>query len=331
MVTTWKSVRGGRQRVHFDAADGTHLGYVDLATRQPGDVNLARAAEFYAALTRWRERNPAPPRTDAPELVQDLAPPPAPAGSAAPGAHLGNDAFGPPPDDPPVGVRIRETPAQRPAPPTGRAAGPGWTDLADNRPGQGAATVAEQLRRDRPVATFFARLLRLRTDERAWRIGAAGEVKTADYLRKLTRPGGGWYVLHSVPVSARGTDIDHVLIGPAGIFTINTKHHPRALVSTTPTGITVNRHPTAYAAKARAEADRAGRLLGAAIGRGPIAVTPVIAVVGAGVRGTYQPNGVTVIAASKLTRWLRRQTTVLAPDTVTKLHGIARRSTTWLP
>jgi hypothetical protein len=331
MVTTWKSVRAGRQLVHFDAEDGTHLGYVDLATRQPGDVNLARAAEFYAALATWRERNPAPPRTDPPELVQHLAPPPAPPGPAAPPAHLGNDAYGPPPEDPPVGVTIRERPAQRPTPPADPASGPGWTDLAANRPGQGAAAVAEQLRRDRPVATFFARMLRLRTDERAWRIGAAGEVKTAAYLRKLTRPGGGWYVLHSVPVSARGTDIDHVLIGPAGIFTINTKHHPRGFVSAGPTGITVNRHATGYAAKARAEADRAGRLLGAAIGRGPIAVIPVIAVVGAGVRGDYQPHGVTVIAASKLARWLRRQSPVLAPDTVTKLYDIARRSTTWLP
>ncbi|MEU4645716.1 hypothetical protein [Micromonospora sp. NPDC023814] len=39
----------------------------------------------------------------------------------------------------------------------------------------------------------------------------------------------------------------------------------------------------------------------------------------------------TVVAASKLARWLRRQTTVLAPDAVTKLYDIARRFTTWLP
>ncbi|MFI6244492.1 nuclease-related domain-containing protein [Micromonospora sp. NPDC050795] len=330
MVTTWTSVRAGRRRVHFDASDGTHLGYVDVTSGQPGDVHLGRATEFYAALATWRQRNPTPPRTDPPELVHNLAPPTAPAGPVAPPTHLGNDAFGPPPQDPPVGVSIRERPAQCPTPPTQRSRRPGWTDLADNQPGQGAAAVAAQLRRDRPVVTFIARLLRLRTDERAWRVGAAGEVKTAGYLRKLTSPGGGWYVLHSVPVSTRGTDIDHVLIGPAGIFTINTKHHPRGFVSAGPDGITVNRHATAYAVKARAEADRAGRLLGAALGHGPIAVTPVIAVVGAGVRGDHQPLGVTVIAASKLARWLRRQTPVLTPDTVTKLHDVARRSTTWL-
>jgi len=328
VVTTRKTTHDGRQVVHFDASDGTHLGYLDVATGQPGNVHLGRATEFYAALATWRKRHPTPPRTGPPELVHHLTPPTAPAGPVTPPTHLGNDAYGPPPQDPPVGVTIHERPAQRP--PAQRAQ-QGWTDLAANKPGQGAATVAAQLRRERPVATFLARLLRLRTDERAWRIGAAGEVKTADYLRKLTRPGGGWYVLHSVPVSTRGTDIDHVLIGPAGIFTINTKHHPRGFVSTGPAGITVNRHPTAYAAKARAEADRAGRLLGAAIGRGPITVTPVIAVVGAGVRGDHQPQGVTVLAAPKLARWLRRQTTVLTPDTVTKLHDIARRSTTWLP
>ena len=84
-------------------------------------------------------------------------------------------------------MTIHERPAQRPPAQRGQRGQQGWTDLAANKPGQGAATVAAQLRRDRPVATFLARLLRLRTDERAWRIGAAGEVKTADYLRKLAK------------------------------------------------------------------------------------------------------------------------------------------------
>jgi hypothetical protein len=39
------------------------------------------------------------------------------------------------------------------------------------------------------------------------------------------RLGPEWAVLHAVPVGAGTSDIDHVLIGPAGVFTLNTKNH----------------------------------------------------------------------------------------------------------
>ncbi|MCE0446144.1 NERD domain-containing protein [Streptomyces tricolor] len=38
----------------------------------------------------------------------------------------------------------------------------------------------------------------------------------------------GWHVLHGVPKS-NGGDIDHLLIGPGGVFSLNTKTHPRRL------------------------------------------------------------------------------------------------------
>jgi hypothetical protein len=43
--------------------------------------------------------------------------------------------------------------------------------------------------------------------------------------RKLNRwaAAAGWHVLHAVPIGTRGTDIDHVVIGPFGLVTVNTK------------------------------------------------------------------------------------------------------------
>lgn len=32
------------------------------------------------------------------------------------------------------------------------------------------------------------------------------------------------------PSGAADADIDHVLVGPAGVFTVNAKHHPSASV-----------------------------------------------------------------------------------------------------
>ena len=39
----------------------------------------------------------------------------------------------------------------------------------------------------------------------------------------ITQVGRKWHVIHSVP-SEKGADIDHVVIGPAGVFTLNTKN-----------------------------------------------------------------------------------------------------------
>jgi hypothetical protein len=70
-----------------------------------------------------------------------------------------------------------------------------------------------------------------------------------------------WRVLHSLRLRAsdgatRG-DIDHVVIGPPGVVTINTKHHRRGNVLVDGDTVTVNGRPTAYVAKARQEAERA--------------------------------------------------------------------------
>jgi hypothetical protein len=69
-------------------------------------------------------------------------------------------------------------------------------DLAMNRPGQAAGRKAQELQRAAPVRSFVARLLRVPTDERAWRVGADGEEEVGRRLRKL---GNAWHVLHAYP------------------------------------------------------------------------------------------------------------------------------------
>ena len=62
------------------------------------------------------------------------------------------------------------------------------------------------------VGTIIARTFDKKTDERAWRVGAGGEETVGGRLEKLAKH--GWHVLHAVPVGDRGSDIDHVVIGP---------------------------------------------------------------------------------------------------------------------
>jgi Nuclease-related domain len=54
-----------------------------------------------------------------------------------------------------------------------------------------------------------------------WGRGAAGEELVGETLGTLRER--GWFALHDVQLD-RG-NIDHVLVGPAGIFTIETKSH----------------------------------------------------------------------------------------------------------
>lgn len=203
------------------------------------------------------------------------------------------------------------------------------TDLADNRPGQAARRQAVALRRSAPVRTFVERLLGLHTEERSWRVGADGEEAVAARLRRLD---ADWRVLHAVPVGTRGSDIDHVVIGPAGVFTVNTKHHPRSRVWVGGDTVLVGGTRQPYVRNSRHEARRASRLLTAACGF-PVAAVGLVAVVGARdltVRSQPAGGDVHLLSGRTIDRWLRsRPVGVLTAAQVGAVHERARRSTTW--
>ena len=70
--------------------------------------------------------------------------------------------------------------------------------------------------------------VRISDDARSWYLGALGERRVGKLLEQL---GPEWTVLHSVPVGSSTSDIDHIVIGPGGVFTINAKNHSGATVS----------------------------------------------------------------------------------------------------
>jgi Nuclease-related domain len=57
----------------------------------------------------------------------------------------------------------------------------------------------------------------------AWRRGAAGERRTARLLAPLERR--GWAVLHDLAIPGSTANIDHLVIGPAGVMVIDSKHY----------------------------------------------------------------------------------------------------------
>jgi len=169
----------------------------------------------------------------------------------------------------------------------------------------------------------------LSDDSRPWYLGALGELQVAQRLAKL---GPGWTVLHSVPIGERGSDIDHVVIGAAGVFTINTKFHEDARIWVGSTRLLVNGQKTDHLRNSRFEAQRVTRALTVITGP-PIDTRPVIVLVGIrSITIRERPADVAVLRDTELVRWLNRRPTTLDADLRDRLTtALAQRDHWALP
>lgn len=316
VVRPW--TRYGHDRLYVSSG-GVTLGYWDNKTRTlhaddpAGSQALEQALEAYwACADRARDTHRARDTTATAKPMTRPRP------CSAPGVD-GWTPVAEVPEDTAVSVADVAIPApERP-----------WTDLALNPPGGAARERAIAAREAAPVKTALARIIGKHTDERSWRIGADGEAAVAARLAKLPET---WRVLHAIPIGERGSDIDHVVIGPGGVYTINTKHHPNAKVWVGGNTFLVNGHRQPYIRNSRYEAARASKILSALAGY-PVFVTGLIAVLGAqnGFTVRTQPPGadVFIVTRKAITEWLLRRGPVLAPHHIDTLFQIARRSTTW--
>lgn len=198
-------------------------------------------------------------------------------------------------------------------------------DLAANRPGRSAQRRADDLRRAHPVWSLLAPILGARTEDRDWETGAAGERRIGRWLGHLPQ---GWHVVHAVPVGRRGADIDHVVVGAPGVFTVNTKHHPEATVWVGDRQILIDGRKTAYLQASLTEGARSRRLLSSAC-RFDVPVEPVIALLARRIVVRGQPHGVHVLRGQALVGWLCRRPPQLPPRAVEQIYRIARRPATW--
>jgi Nuclease-related domain len=97
----------------------------------------------------------------------------------------------------------------------------------------------------------------------SWYRGVIGERRVGTILDSLDT---SHTVLHSVPVGKGSSDIDHVVIGRAGVFTINTKYSPGKKIWVNGYGLFVDGHKQFYVRNSTAEARRAADLLSEASG-----------------------------------------------------------------
>lgn len=208
-----------------------------------------------------------------------------------------------------------------PAPPT-------WHDLAGRSAGQMALAQADAVRAAAPRRGFWARLFGPPPADRSWRVGARGEQLVGDQLARLAAKDPRWMALHAVPVGSDGSDIDHVVIGPGGVFTLNTKHHPGGRVWVGGRTVMVNGTRVPYLRNAHHEATRAARLLSSAAGF-PVRVQGVVVVVAGSLTIREHPTDVVVVGRRRLRRWLRQLPESLTPEAAAAVYEVARRSSTW--
>jgi len=141
--------------------------------------------------------------------------------------------------------------------------------------------------------------------------------------------GHEWVAIHGIPIGNRGSDIDHLVIGPSGVYTINAKRHIGAKIFAGGGSIRVSGQPTQYVRNAQYEAERVAKKLAAVVGA-PLQVTPTVVIVDAAeVNYGKKAPVVAVMSPARLPRWLRRGPRSLSREQVVTLSEAAARLSTW--
>ncbi len=347
MVTCARWRRYGYDRVYVTGDDGVRWGFVDLATGAEHLQDPQRAADFQVGVGAWLAAGrpdrlefstgarSGPPGT---ELHDTTASGTAETGTAESGIAS------PRPDQ--QRRRHRPSPLQRnrpKRPATKKSAEEReqaeWIDLAGNRPGQGVREMAAAHRAARPIGARLEQILGVTSDEQPSPRATVAERVTARALRPLTHPlrsrlpklRPNWWIVNSIRTGA-GITIDHLLIGPAGVFTIKTKDHRGNNVWVGNKSVIVSGEKVDYTSEALAESHRAEDLLAAAYDGPHVSVWSIISVVGSVVTGRrFTQDGVLVVAAHRLVDQLRQLPQILSPIEIDEIYAIARRSTTWIP
>ena len=160
--------------------------------------------------------------------------------------------------------------------------------------------------------------LRFRPSEQArtWRRGGQGERHTARLLDRLT--GDGYVVFHDLAVPGSDANLDHLVIGPTGVFVIDSKQWTGQVYQTTD-GLGWHNHYRLDRTldTVRWEAETVSRLLGTP-------ATALVCVHGARIQGGgLDTQGVAIVPAHLL-RGALRDDPVLSDADVELLATTAR-------
>jgi len=150
----------------------------------------------------------------------------------------------------------------------------------------------------------------------AWRKGACGERRTARRLRRLERC--GYVAFHDLSMPGSRANIDHLLIGPTGVFVIDSKQYSGRIQQTPDGHVWHNHYPLDEQLRTvRDEASAVQAILGTP-------VIPLLCVHGASVQwGGLSAQGAAIVPPGQLGAALGADP-VLSAEQVAVLAGTAR-------
>ena len=138
----------------------------------------------------------------------------------------------------------------------------------------------------------------------------------------------GWHVFRDVPVGERGANIDHVVVGPAGTFTLRAKDLT-GKVWVGARSVRHNGHPTNFLSRAACDASHASEFLSSVVGR-PIEVRGVLAILADEWTIDEEPADVHVGSPRGVKDWmLRLPTRAVETPRFHEITAAAGTSSTW--
>jgi hypothetical protein len=223
--------------------------------------------------------------------------------------------------NPPPAATTNEYPPPDQAPPV--------VDLFFNQPGQQLIGKVEAARLAGERPTLWRRFWLGKHAYSTWERGMIGEQLVAMELAKLVGKDSRWWYLTSIPVGVE-VDIDALVVGPGGVFTINAKYHRGSSVWVGGDTMMINGARQPYVRNSRHEARKAAKLLSRATGEHVPVRGIVVPVAARSFTVREQPSDVHVINRARLIRYLRSLPEAFDPAAVQRVFDAARISTTWM-
>ena len=208
-------------------------------------------------------------------------------------------------------------------------------DLAQHAPGRNLANL---------VAAWDAEIAALKLERAAidealreaefkrtqYSKGRAGEGQVGTELNTLHAK--GWGILHSIPVFDGRSDIDHLLIGPAGVWTVNSKAHVGLPIRVNGDRVVVGRSGVDYVPAARHEAQLATKTLRrAGFQLEAHAAIAFLRANGTSLHIVEAPQGVFVGYTADVMSHLLKTPRVLADVDVARIFHALRQRVAWDP
>jgi hypothetical protein len=176
----------------------------------------------------------------------------------------------------------------------------------------------------RPGQSVAERIAELDAERAKWVRGEQGEILVGEELDRLSSH--EWWVFHAIPRGGSGTDIDHLVIGVGGVYTVNTKN-VAGNVWVAERVLTVGGKKTAYLPAAASEARDAARRISTRSANA-VAVHPVL-VFTRPITIKAMPSHVAVLQAGSVRAWLESRPRVFTPQQAYQIVLIADQHATW--